>query len=556
MRGSTSANVTERPTDWNGINWKKANRQVRNLRQRIFRASREGNLKKVRALQRLMLRSYSNTLLSVRRVTQLNHGKDTAGIDKVTVKTPTARGQLVDELMTFQPWRAYPAKRVYVPKANGKFRPLGIPTSLDRSLQARVKNALEPFWEARFEGTRYGFRPGRSCHDALKQIHNITCRQRKLWTLDADIQSCFDQISHEFLLNTIHGFPGRELIKQWLKAGYVAYGVLHETEAGTPQGSVISPLLANGALQGMEAALAIKPRRNSRAVVRYADDFCVFCETQQDAENAQHILAEWLKQRGLGFSPDKTRIVHLSEGIDFLGTTIRLYATAKRRSGKVVLLHPSKKAVSKLRKKLREHWLNLNGTNVQAVIDSLNPIIRGWANYHRKQAARRTFKKLDHWMFGRQVRYARRAHPTKPRYWLERKYWGRLNLDRNDTWTFGDKQTGRYLQKFAWFAIERHVLVKGQASADDPSLRTYWQKRREKHKSNLSLSWQKIAKNQSYTCPVCGQALFNDEELHKHHIQPRRENGPDTYKNYLLVHLYCHQQLTAQPHSENTSQCT
>ncbi len=156
-------------------------------------------------------------------------------------------------------------------------------------------------------------------------------------------------------------------------------------------------------------------------------------------------------------------------------------------------------------------------------------------------------------MFGRQVRYARRAHPTKPRYWLEGKYWGRLNLDRNDTWTFGDKQTGRYLQKFAWFAIERHVLVKGPASPDDPSLRIYWQKRREKHKSNLSLSWQNIAKNQNYTCPVCGQSLFNDEELHKHHIQPRRENGPDTYKNYPLLHLHWHQQLTAQPHSENTS---
>ncbi len=192
MRGPNSANVTEKLTDWNSVDWKQTNRQVRNLRQRIFRASRAGNLKKVRSLQRLMLRSYANTLLSVRRVTQLNHGKDTAGIDKVTVKTPTARGQLVDELMTFQPWRASPTKRVYVPKANGKLRPLGIPTILDRCLQARVKNALEPFWEARFEGTSYGFRPGRSCHDALTRIHNITCRQRKLWTLDADIAACFD----------------------------------------------------------------------------------------------------------------------------------------------------------------------------------------------------------------------------------------------------------------------------------------------------------------------------------------------------------------------------
>src|SRR5579859_5860176 len=217
MRATNSANVTERRTNWNAIDWKRANRNVRNLRQRIFRASQEDNLKKVRSLQRLMLRSYSNTLLGVRRVTQINKGKDTAGTDNITVKTPSARGELVDEMMTFQPWRVSPAKRVYVPKSNGKLRTLSIPTILDRCHQARVKNALEPFWEARFEGTSYGFRPGRSCHDALQQIHNITCRQRKLWTLDADIQSCFDQISHDFLLNTIHGFPGRELIKQWLK---------------------------------------------------------------------------------------------------------------------------------------------------------------------------------------------------------------------------------------------------------------------------------------------------------------------------------------------------
>jgi RNA-directed DNA polymerase len=418
-----------------------------------------------------------------------------------------------------------------------------------------VKNALEPFWEARFEGTSYGFRPGRSCHDALTRIHNITCRQRKLWTLDADIAACFDTINHEFLLHTLHGFPGRALIKQWLKAGYVEYGAIHDTETGTPQGAVISPLLANIALHGMEEVLGIKPRRNTRAVVRYADDFCVFCESKQDAEKTRQILADWLKQRGLRFSPEKTRIVHLSEGIDFLGATIKLYATSKRKSGQVILIHPSKKAVRKLREKLREQWLKLNGTNSKAVIDRLNPIIRGWANYHRKRAASRTFKKLDHWMFGREVRYARRAHPTKPRYWLDHKYWGRLNLDRDDIWVFGDKQTGIHLLKFAWFAIERHVLVKGHASPDDPTLRTYWQKRNEKQKSDLSPSWQKIARNQNYTCPVCGQTLFNDEELHKHHIQPRQENGPDTYRNYLLLHLYCHQRITSQ-HTNKMSQCT
>src|SRR5215472_9694827 len=202
MRATNSANVTERRTDWNAIDWKRANRNVRNLRQRIFRASQEGNLKKVRSLQRLMLRNYSNTLLSVRRVTQINKGKDTAGVDQITVKTPTARGELVDELMTFQPWCAQPAKRVYVPKSNGKWRPLSIPTIVDRCHQARAKNALEPFWEAKFEETSYGFRPGRGCHDAIAKIYLLAnSRGRKRWVVDADIKGCFDNVSHSQILS-------------------------------------------------------------------------------------------------------------------------------------------------------------------------------------------------------------------------------------------------------------------------------------------------------------------------------------------------------------------
>jgi RNA-directed DNA polymerase len=548
MREHISANVTERRTDWNTIDWKRANRNVRNLRQRIFRASQEGNLKKVRSLQRLMLKSYSNTLLSVRRVTQINKGKDTAGVDHITVKTPTARGELVDELMTFQPWRAQPAKRVYVPKSNGKWRPLGIPIILDRCLQTRVKNALEPFWEARFERISYGFRPGRSCHDALEKIHTVACHKKKVWILDADIAAAFDTINHEFLLKTIQGFPARELIKQWLKAGYVEYGTLHETEAGTPQGAVISPLLANVALHGMETALHINPETttNKRAVVRYADDFCVLCESKEDAQTAQLELTEWLKHRGLAFSAEKTRIVHLTEGFDFLGMTIKLFKTGKKKSGLVLLIRPSQKSVHKIREKLRDQWHVLTGQYIGAVVSKLNPIIRGWANYHRKQVASKTFHDLDKWMFYREVRYVTRMHPRKPRKWTDPRYWGRLNLDRKDKWVFGERQTGQHILKFSWFKIERHVPVKGTASPDDPALKAYWQKRNERQVTDLTPSWQKIAKHQNYKCPVCGQTLLNDEELHQHHIQARKDNGPDTYKNYLLLHLYCHQKLTAQ----------
>jgi len=278
MHGATLANGPDQRTVWNEVDWHQAHRIVRNLRQRIFRASREGDHRTVHALQKLLLRSHANRLVSVRRVTQVNAGKYTPGVDKVVVKTSAARGKLVDELSTYRPWQAKPTRRVYIPKATGKRRPLGIPVIRDRCLQAMVKQVLEPTWEAQFEGNSYGFRPGRSCHDALRRIHQIGKSDgTKPWVVDADITGAFDHIDHEFLLRTIGSVPGQELIRQWLKAGYMEAGDLHPTPAGTPQGGVISPLLANIALHGMEEALGAYPSRRwsptpNRGVVRYADD--------------------------------------------------------------------------------------------------------------------------------------------------------------------------------------------------------------------------------------------------------------------------------------------
>jgi RNA-directed DNA polymerase len=278
MRTTRFANGTEKQTDWNAINWRKANRAVRNLRHRIFRAAQEGNRKRVRSLQKLMLKSYSNRLVSVRRVAQINAGKNTPGVDKLVLKTPAARGRMVDTLAHYTLWKAKPARRVYIPKANNKLRPLGIPVVFDRCLQAMVKNALEPFWEAKFEGTSYGFRPGRSEHDAIEKIFGLARPNKtKKWVLDADIRGAFDHISHEYLLKAIGPVPGKELIKQWLKAGYVEKEVFHATEQGTPQGGVVSPLLANIALHGMEEAIGVKydyrgQLIGKRAIVRYADD--------------------------------------------------------------------------------------------------------------------------------------------------------------------------------------------------------------------------------------------------------------------------------------------
>src|SRR6516165_4082376 len=302
MQSHSDANGPAGRTVWDFVDWRKANRIVTNLRQRIFKAARANDLRKVRSLQKLMLRSRSNILMSVRRVTQDNAGRNTPGVDKVLVKTPAARGRLVDLLSTQQPWRATPVRRVYIPKKSdsSKRRPLGIPTILVRCLQAMVKNALEPEWESRFEGSSYGFRPGRNAHDAIAAIYNFArAGTRKKVVVDADIKGAFDNICQDFLLKTLGEVPGRALIQQWLKAGYLEDGRHHDTPKGTPQGGVISPLLLNIALHGMEAALGVKhdsegANRAKRAVVRYADDFVVFCESTEDALVVrEQILPPW-----------------------------------------------------------------------------------------------------------------------------------------------------------------------------------------------------------------------------------------------------------------------
>ena len=461
-----------------------ADRIVKNLRQRIFRAAAEGDLKKVRSLQKLMLRSRANAVQSVRRVTQRNRGRRTPGVDRKVVKTDPARDRMVQTLLGRQVWRARPVRRVYIPKANGRQRLLGIPTVQDRCLQAMVKNALEPEWEARFEGSSYGFRPGRSCQDAMVKVYHLArTNNRKTWVIDADIQGAFGNISHDFLLETIGQFPARERIRQWLKAGYVELGRLHETPAGTPQGGIVSPLLANIALHGMEEALSIRRYRSGvlrgpRAVVRYADDFVVFCETREDAEHCIQILGEWLALRGLRFSEEKTRIVHLQDGFDFLGFTVRHYKDRRKANGWKLLITPSRKSVQRLREKLRATWRQSHCLPTDVFIRRFNSIIRGWANYFRTQVATRTFNGLDWWLFGRQVKFVKQRHRRKGWTWLRVHYWGQRNPNREDRWVFAEPNSGLHMLKFSWFHIRRHTIVRGTASPDEPHLRDYWVQRR------------------------------------------------------------------------------
>jgi RNA-directed DNA polymerase len=280
---------------------------------------------------------------------------------------------------------------------------------------------------------------------------------------------------------------------------------------------------------------------SKRNLVRYADDFVVLCETKEDAEKAIEDLKPWLTIRGLQLSEEKTRIVHITEGFDFLSYKVRQYKANDRKTGWILLIKPSKEAIRALQKKLKEKWKALKGKSPEDVIRELNPIIRGWANYHRINTASQVFAYLDHWNFRHEVKWAKRKHRNKGWKWLKKRYWSKLNKSRNDNWCFGDKTTGAYLDRFAWHNIKRHVLVKGNSSPDDPGLKDYWKKREAKKSDDLQSSLKRqVARQQDHVCTNCGDSIHNGEDIHRHQIVPK---GGYTTDNVQLVHEECHKQI-------------
>jgi RNA-directed DNA polymerase len=553
----TQNNLT---VEWNQINWRKAERLTFKLQKRIFQASERGDVKAVRKLQKTLIRSWSAKCIAIRRVTQDNQGKNTAGVDGVKSLTPKQRTNLVGKLKLTG--KSKPTRRVMIPKpGTTETRPLGIPTINDRALQALVKLALEPEWEAKFEPNSYGFRPGRSCHDAVGAIFtNISSKAK--YVLDADIAKCFDRIDHKALLSKIATYPTlSRQIRTWLKAGYMDGKTLFPTNEGTPQGGVISPLLANIALHGMEErvkqfAETIKgnkrKNRKNLSLIRYADDFVIMHENLSVVMKCKEIIAEWLRDMGLELKPSKTKLTHTlieiegNVGFEFLGFHVQQYKSGTYRCanstngtplGFSTLITPSKAKVKTHLAKIAE-VIDTHKTTPQAVlISKLNPIIRGWSNYYSTVVSKETFKKVDHLTW------------EKLRAWARTRGKGDINIDKywrpvgDRNWCFRTEE-GLELLTHASTPIVRHIKIKGVASPYDGNW-IYWSKRRGEYPETTNRV-ATLIKKQKGICSHCGLYFTSTDIVEVDHIKPTSLGGKDTYDNLQLLHKHCHDTKTAK----------
>ncbi len=544
--------VSNEAKEWYAIDWRNIHRNVRRLQVRIAQATKEGRWGRVRALQRLLTHSHSGKVLAVRRVTE-NDGKKTPGVDREIWDTPEKKTWAVHELRR-RGYQPQPLRRVYILKSDGKtMRPLGIPTMMDRAMQALHLLALDPVAETTADKNSYGFRQQRSCADAIQQCFNALTNASTQWILEGDIRSCFDRISHDWLV--AHVPMDRAILQKWLKSGYMDKRVFHETTEGTPQGGIASPALANMALDGLERVLKEKyPSRTLRSLgnknpsvnfIRYADDFIVTGRSKDLLEKeVKPLIEQFLRERGLELSPTKTVITHVETGFDFLGQNVRRYPDGKRR------IKPSKKNVKAFLDGVRRTIKAALGSTAADLIRQLNPKILGWAKYHRHTMNKSTFARVDNEIFSSLWRWARRRHPRKAAYWCKQKYFA--NHGGREWSFFGEVLDDAGQRRNIWLLrasstpIKRHTKIKGDANPYDPAYETYFEKREEVHMREsfrgtriLRFLWYE----QRGLCSVCNIKITRVTGWRLHYCVSRTMGGSSSAENCLLLHPECHDRV-------------
>ncbi|AZT44289.1 group II intron reverse transcriptase/maturase [Salmonella enterica] len=534
---------------WHSINWRKCYREVRRLQARIVKATREGRHGRAKSLQWILTHSFSGRAVSVRRVTE-NRGKRTPGVDGETWTSSKDKFQAIG-LLKRRGYKPLPLKRLYIPKSNGKLRPLGIPTMKDRAMQALYLLALEPVAEVTADKRSFGFRSERSTADAIAQCFCVLAQKTSAeWILEGDIRGCFDNISHQWLIDNTP--TDRQILKKWLKAGYQERGQLFPTESGTPQGGIISPVLANIALDGLEELLASEFKK--RVVkghlvnlkvnyVRYADDFIITGHSKELLEcQVLPIVAGFMAERGLTLSPEKTRITHIEQGFDFLGQNVRKY------DGKM-LIKPSKANVSAFLTKIRSVIKRNNAIDQLSLIKMLNPMIQGWAAYHQHIVAKVTFNKIDNEIWLSLWRWAVRRHHNKGKKWIRKRYF--YSVDARN-WSFSAYTGERLpngkprlvnLRKAIDTPINRFKPIKIEANPFDPQWEVYFEARKAEKMRRTLRGRRKLTQiwlEQGSRCPVCNEMITSDSQWQVHHIIRRVDGGSDNNSNLIMLHPVCH----------------
>lgn len=547
---------------WHQIDWEKAYRFVRKTQLKIAQATKDGNWRRVFRLQRLLAHSFYGRCLAVRRVTE-NRGRKTPGVDGETWSTPAAKWNAVKRLSRKRGYQPKPLKRVWIPKpGKQEKRPLGIPTMLDRAMQALYLQGLEPVVESTSDPKSYGFRPDRSTADAMVELFHLLAPQTApAWILEGDIKGFFDNINHEWLCRNVP--MDKRMLHKWLKAGVIDRHQFAETKAGTPQGGIISPCLANATLNGLETQLRAhftqkvgiaRLKQLKVQVVRYADDFVITAHSKELLENeVKPWVDEFLSVRGVQLSQEKTRITHINTGFDFLGWNFRKYDSKSPYRKAKLLIKPSKKNTKAFYQKVATIIKSSGAMTQDMLIGQLNPVLRGWSQYHSPVVAKQTFSKLEHLIFWRIWRWAKHRHPKKKANWIRKKYFHSVG---GQNWVFATVhrlQSGeakhQRLYGLASTPIVRHKRLPTGYNPYDAEHEEQWEAlrvQRMRHKLRYRKEVESIFVRQKGLCACCGSAISAQTGWHDHHIVRRVDGGSDRKDNRALLHPNCHALVHSQ----------